>query len=175
MHNDNPTVHLQPAGPAPFGGQLTNPPPRPSRRRWVLAGIAAALAVAGITTAIALAAGGGDSEEPYRPIFDQDAIAEATAETEIETAVDRCVSNTRGVEVGDGGRSLNIVGAGRFDGPKIEDVACVLFSTGIPDSVVSRIDSTRALDGMQEASWDGYHAFWTYHPDDGLWMVIEQE
>jgi hypothetical protein len=156
MHNDTytqPTMHL-------------TDPPRPSRRRWPrlsphhwwIAG------VIGVTVAIVGINYGTTHFGDEKP---RDGALGLVAEA--------CGAVGPGVSVGDGGRSLNIVGAGRFDGPKIEDVACVLAGTGIPDSVVSRIDSTRALDGMQEASWDGYHAFWTYHPDDGLWMVIEQE
>lgn len=52
-------------------------------------------------------------------------------------------------------------------------MACVLFELKIPDSVVSRIDSTRALDGRQDAKWENYSASWGYHPDSGLDIVVE--
>lgn len=41
-----------------------------------------------------------------------------------------------------------------------------------PQRVQSRIASTRALDGVQEDSWDDYTAHWTYHPDDGVNITI---
>ena len=49
---------------------------------------------------------------------------------------------------------------------------CVLNSLQVPDRVRSHIDSTRALDGMQEDSWDGFNARWSYHPDDGVTITI---
>jgi len=45
---------------------------------------------------------------------------------------------------------------------------CLLRETGAPSAVERRIGNTRALDGTQEATWEGWTAFWTYHPDNGL-------
>jgi hypothetical protein len=36
------------------------------------------------------------------------------------------------------------------------------------------MDNTRALDGMQTASWGNYEASWTYHPDEGLDVVVTE-
>ena len=55
------------------------------------------------------------------------------------------------------------------------DVICVLAELGTPSYVVSQMESTRALDGMQSASWEIYTAQWTYHPDQGLDITIHQE
>ncbi|WP_269142641.1 hypothetical protein [Georgenia yuyongxinii] len=33
--------------------------------------------------------------------------------------------------------------------------------------------STRALDGRQTAEWDGVVATWSFHPDDGLDVILE--
>lgn len=41
------------------------------------------------------------------------------------------------------------------------------------ETILSRIGTTRAMDGRQEGSWDGYVASWTDHPDDGLSILIE--
>ncbi len=38
----------------------------------------------------------------------------------------------------------------------------------LPESVWSRMGSTRALDGTQTYSKDGLEVYWTYHPDHGL-------
>lgn len=54
----------------------------------------------------------------------------------------------------------------------IEDVACVLAALDAPSAVAYRMDGTRALDGMQSATWGAYSATWTYHPDDGLDLII---
>lgn len=40
-------------------------------------------------------------------------------------------------------------------------------------AVMQRIGNTRALDGTLTADGDGVSATWTYHPDDGLSLVIE--
>ena len=34
--------------------------------------------------------------------------------------------------------------------------------------------STRALDGRQSATWAQFEASWTYHPDDGLDVLVRQ-
>ena len=46
---------------------------------------------------------------------------------------------------------------------------------GFPSSMMSRIGNTRALDGTQTAEGDNASAYWTYHPDDGLSIVIESD
>ncbi|WP_454698240.1 hypothetical protein [Arthrobacter humicola] len=56
----------------------------------------------------------------------------------------------------------------------LSDMACVLTAVAVPDSVVSQIDATRALDGMQKASWDKMSATWTYHPDHGLKIILAE-
>lgn len=40
-------------------------------------------------------------------------------------------------------------------------------------AVVGRMENTRALDGTLTADGDGVRASWTYHPDDGLNLVVE--
>jgi hypothetical protein len=34
------------------------------------------------------------------------------------------------------------------------------------------MEKTRALDGRQTASWSFIEASWTYHPDNGLDVII---
>ncbi|SDH59045.1 hypothetical protein SAMN04488693_101659 [Arthrobacter subterraneus] len=93
----------------------------------------------------------------------------------LSDAVTACgVESTDGILLGDEGQSISMQteGAESFGAP-YEDVACVLFELEVPDSIVSRIDSTRALDGRQEAEWENYSASWGYHPDSGLDIVVE--
>jgi hypothetical protein len=52
---------------------------------------------------------------------------------------------------------------------------CVLDELDTPSYVISQIENTRALDGMQSANWESYTAQWTYHPDQGLDLTIHQE
>jgi len=55
-----------------------------------------------------------------------------------------------------------------------EEITCVLGELNAPTSVTARMDSTRALDGMQDAEWGKFAASWTYHPDAGLDVIITQ-
>lgn len=49
---------------------------------------------------------------------------------------------------------------------------CVLGKLGTPASVRERMYATRAIDGTQSEEWASYKATWTYHPDQGLNVVI---
>lgn len=96
--------------------------------------------------------------------------------TKIESALSECGISPadRNFDVGDGGYTLSIDGEGEEDsGAGITDIACVLFALDVSDAVVGRIDNTRALDGTQEGSWGDFYATWSYHPDSGMSMVIE--
>lgn len=94
-----------------------------------------------------------------------------------QTALEK-VGKTCGVEsaVDDGGKSLSLDTEGKEDGSgdTLIQVACVLKTTKAPNSVVERMDHTRALDGTQTGDWDGYHATWSYHPDTGMFLLIEE-
>lgn len=54
------------------------------------------------------------------------------------------------------------------------DIACVLDQLGAPSYVTEAMERTRALDGVQRETWDQYEASWTYHPDQGLDIIIRQ-
>ncbi len=53
------------------------------------------------------------------------------------------------------------------------DIVCVLSELDVPDSVITKMDSTTSLDGRQEDEWAGIEASWKYHPDNGLDVVLE--
>lgn len=93
----------------------------------------------------------------------------------LEEAVAGCeLEDTYGVDLGDEGQSLSMSGEGNeSSGVGFEDMHCVFEAVDMPDGVLTRIDTTRALDGRQTAGWDGLEASWGYHPDSGLNIVIE--
>lgn len=105
---------------------------------------------------------------------DVDGTPTAPALSPIESARERCMVG----EVADGGHTLVIDMRGDEYGTgslSSSEVGCLLGALNTPASVTSRMDSTRALDGMQDASWDGLTATWTYHPDDGLDIIITDQ
>ena len=42
----------------------------------------------------------------------------------------------------------------------------------MPESVLNRINGTRALDGTLNDSWDNITVSWNYHPGVGVNMVF---
>lgn len=86
-----------------------------------------------------------------------------------------CNDGRTDARVDDGGKTLIINSSG--DAIKTivdtQTVSCVLDYLKTPAAVRAHISGTRALDGRQADSWDGFTAAWTYHPDDGLDITIE--
>lgn len=84
------------------------------------------------------------------------------------------VAASCGVSTASDGRSITMrtAGAKTVGGKSVKDVVCALAELKAPQHIYSLIDATRALDGMQSESWGDYVARWTYHPDNGLTIVI---
>ncbi|MGH9151363.1 MAG: hypothetical protein ACRD03_02930 [Acidimicrobiales bacterium] len=100
--------------------------------------------------------------------------------TVIEEAATSCeVDDEPSFAILDDGRTLTMDGenAGTMSDASyedfVEDFACVLAALDMPASVGARMSNTRALDGMQDATWGDISASWTYHPDDGLNLILE--
>lgn len=51
-------------------------------------------------------------------------------------------------------------------------MTCVLDSLDAPAVVRSHLTGTRALDGVQEDTWDGFSARWSYHPNSGMDLAV---
>jgi len=82
-------------------------------------------------------------------------------------------SSIAGVALLDNGATLTFSDAGKYSSisaptASYSDVACSLLVMNAPSFVTAQIDTTRALDGLQKATWGKLRAFWTYHPDNGL-------
>lgn len=83
----------------------------------------------------------------------------------------------------DGGKTLilDMPGNAAEPGVRPEEVACTLDRLNTPNFVIEKMNSTRAVDGRQEDQWDteppgvkGFEASWTYHPDNGLDILIRE-
>ncbi|UEJ82679.1 hypothetical protein Bra3105_17915 [Brachybacterium halotolerans subsp. kimchii] len=103
----------------------------------------------------------------------------------LQAAAQTC--NLPDAAVGDGGKTLILDGAGKddknyVDGEwtttegtlPIEDIGCALRTVGAPDSVVSMMEGTRAIDGRQSQDAGDYTYSWSYHPDSGLDIIITE-
>jgi len=78
----------------------------------------------------------------------------------------------------DDGRSLSVRGYGQDDevglqNASIASTLCVLDALDAPSSVLSRMETTRALDGTQDATADGMVYRWSYHPNSGMNFMVE--
>lgn len=75
------------------------------------------------------------------------------------------------VTVSDGGETV-VVDTGKYG--NVYGVACIMSKLGTPQSVIARVDSTTSMMGSQHAEVDGITYDWSYHPDNGLNMVITE-
>ena len=142
--------------------------------RWVRPRVAPLAVLGGVALAVIAAVVVGSVADSG-----VDASTASTADTYLGEAVRSCGMgpNSYGISLGDNDRSLTLDGRGQDDsqGAAIDTIACVLGALETPDSTLSLIDSTRALDGRQSATWDGYSASWSYHQDSGLSIVLVED
>jgi hypothetical protein len=61
-----------------------------------------------------------------------------------------------------------------FFGGDLDELEDLLDALEFSPAVIDRIGNTRALDGTQSAEAPNVVATWTYHPDDGLSIVLER-
>lgn len=81
-------------------------------------------------------------------------------------------------EVSDGDRTLFLdTGGNKMNSgdANLGDLACILGQVSTPHYVVVRMEETRALDGRQTETWGPFEASWTYHPDQGLDVLIREK
>ena len=84
-----------------------------------------------------------------------------------------------GAQLKDGGRTL-ILDAVRERSYRLNalnnaDYLCAAKVMKMPAFVESKVESTRAIDGLQNAQWGRVSAFWNYHPDNGLNITFNSE
>lgn len=154
---------VPPAGQAPAPHWMQQGPPAPMRKSkkpllFGLGGLVIGVAIGLLMGALGSAVGG--------------AVSKSNA---ISEAVEACsAADTAGVDVMDEGKSLSLQTTGEEStGTSMATVVCVLTALASPESIFNKIDSTRALDGTKSAEWPGFSASWTYHPDNGLNIIVE--
>ncbi|MGC4808508.1 hypothetical protein [Micromonospora sp. DT233] len=145
---------------------LGEPVPAPVQPIWKSKIVAAV--VGGV---LLFGAGVGVGALIFRPAGD--GAGEEKGKSSLVLAKEKCLLGSGDARVGDGGKSLILDGGGEEDsGLTSMDIRCVLEELKTPDHVVSEMSSTRALDGKQAAQWGKIRASWTYHPDQGLDLIL---
>lgn len=107
-------------------------------------------------------------------------VTSTTAEvTPINAAIEKCnLTTSTYVQINDDGHSVLLDGrkdSTYVSGLEITDTTCVLQELGVPGYITLLMGRTRALDGMQREEYDGYKIYWSYHPDDGLDIIIHMK
>ena len=98
--------------------------------------------------------------------------ASTTDDPPLQAAYDSCSDSDGTLDVGDDGHSLfSDTGA---EG-KLTETACVLLAIDTPDRIVNEMDSTTALMGRQSAEDGDFTYEWSYHPDNGMNLVIADQ
>lgn len=135
--------------------------PMSSDKRWIVGGVLAALALAGCSSGTGEAVGGTHHSKTK--------LAQALADCN--------VTSGSSAALGDAGKTLTLDGQGKKDsasvGLSVSDEACILNAVHVSDAIISEMDSTTAMMGRQQGEWDGFKATWTYHPDNGLDVIIQ--
>lgn len=84
------------------------------------------------------------------------------------------LSGRDAVTVSEDGSALVIDMQNEDDTEGFEQAVCVFVELETSEATIAKVDGTTALMGVRTADESGLHYEWTYHPDNGLDMVIEE-
>lgn len=103
------------------------------------------------------------------------AAASSAADARLSNAYEACTGQDAEdtVELADNGNSIII--DTRSEYTSVAGMACVLNELETPESVLSSIGHTTAMMGSQSAENDGLNYSWSYHPDNGVNLVITNQ
>lgn len=162
-------------GTTPPAGDWKPPAPRSRALPWLIAAlVVSVLVVAGLIFALL-----SDDGEAVSGNVVGDVVQAVTESgptlAEAKVACDP-PDGGGGVTLHDGNKTLIVDTRGEEDasGASANTLYCVLGYLKTPVAVIEHMDSTRALDGRQTDSWGEFTAGWTYHPDDGMDLTIQE-
>ncbi len=141
---------------------------------WVLAAVGVVIVAAAVIIPVSISAAERAAEEETAAQA-QEAAAQAEKERlgTFVRVVQGCSISGEKARILDGGETLDMSRVAKFDGASFSELMCVLDALDAPSAIETAIGQTRALDGRQHDSWDGYEIAWAYHPDDGASVIIE--
>lgn len=129
-----------------------------------------------LVMSISLVACGGNSSKEEEVVVDP--IEEA--KSKLSEAYETCCGgdDKEYASLGYDGKSLTIDTKPDDMYYKGEDDALSAIVTintflGLPSSLIDKMSSTRALDGMQSQDCGDYTVTWNYHPDNGMKVIYE--
>jgi hypothetical protein len=137
---------------------------RPSRRwPWAVGAAAAVLLIGGLAGSIWYDRHRSDARQATPRVSSPFLQLQST-----------CDPSRAGTTVTDNGQTLLVDSSGEEDFGKLPSAGldCVLDGLSMPDAVRSHMLGTRALDGRQEDAWPGFTASWSYHPNQGLDLIV---
>ncbi|SCX56391.1 hypothetical protein SAMN03159343_3403 [Klenkia marina] len=132
----------------------------------VAAGI---LAAGGLGYVLGHQAGTGDAAEASSVAA---AAAAAEDDARLSTAYEACEGDdsTGTLTLSDQGRTIVVDTGSKYGSTAGMD--CVLRELSTPQSTIAAIGRTTSLMGVQDDDQDGVTYSWSYHPDNGVNMVI---
>lgn len=146
-------------------------PVKPPRPGWVVP------VVAGLVVLLLVSLGGVGYLLYARDAGDGSAAGPAaTLRQNIPTALNTAYTKCGAVgQLSDGDKTLFLDMYGDKTGSgttSSRDLTCVLASLQTPQFIITEMSQTRALDGRLSDKWSTFEASWTYHPDNGLDVLI---
>lgn len=134
---------------------------RPKRHKRIKRGLG--MFAFGFVLALVLAVGGVMGLSYLRTV----------ASDKLAHSLDACSVNSPYARLASDNTTLTLVAYGEgANGLSQTDFRCILDQIDTPSSVRERMLITRAVDGTQDDVWGTYRATWTYHPEDGLNVVL---
>lgn len=90
----------------------------------------------------------------------------------LQQAYDECHLKAAGtIELADGGNTIIVDTGSEYGDPAA--MACVLVELDTSSAITAQMDSTTAMMGVQDAEEDGISYKWSYHPKNGVNMVVK--
>jgi hypothetical protein len=109
---------------------------------------------------------------------DSSGKTESSSTTRLTEVIATCnLTSSDYVELRDNGHSLMLDGRSDkvFNGLRDAQTICVLNELGVPSYIRMLMTRTSALDGMQREEYDVYKIYWSFHPDNGLDIIIHEQ
>lgn len=108
-------------------------------------------------------------------------LSASSSSRKFQNAVGSCISSGESgysnIQVASDGSSLYLDGAGSDFSSNLglATELCILGALDMPSIILTRMNETNALMGVQTGEWDGITASWTYHPRNGLDVSLSKK